>query len=322
MKFFFVGIVIALTSTCLLMPDADARPLGGKRSIGMKRDSVQQNTATPPSQGAVTPAKPVSPAAVPAAAAPAPSGMSKWLGPLAGFAAGGLLASLFMGGGFGGLKMFDILLFAGLAFGAFMIWRAMSRRKEAAAGAGPLQYAGAGNAGATPVSYSPASPAPAPSGGVVTPEIGSRLADGHASTATIDAATAAPRIPADFEVEPFLRQGRVAFIRLQAANDRRDLNDIRDFTTPEMYAELAMQIQERGNVEQRTEIVSMDTRLLEVVTEAEGKNRRMIASVRFTGQFKDGVNAPVESLDEVWHVTKQLDEPQSTWLLAGIQQVE
>ena len=30
----------------------------------------------------------------------------------------------------------------------------------------------------------------------------------------------------------------------------------------------------------------------------------------------------LESLDEVWHVTKQLDDPKSTWLLAGIQQVE
>jgi predicted lipid-binding transport protein (Tim44 family) len=246
--------------------------------------------------------------------------MSKWLGPLAGFAAGGLLASLFMGGGFGGLKMFDILLFAGLAFGAFMIWRAMARRKgaEAGAGANALQYAGTTNAGVTNTPYMPASfNTPAASATVVTPEIGSRLADGNASTATIEAATAAPRIPADFEVEPFLRQGRVAFTRLQAANDARDLDDIRDFTTPEMYAELSMQIQERGNVAQRTEIVTMDAKLLEVVTEG----RRMIASVRFTGTFRDS-QGPVESLDEVWHVAKRLDDPQSTWLLAGIQQVE
>ena len=89
-----------------------------------------------------------------------------------------------------------------------------------------------------------------------------------------------------------------------------------------MYAELAMQIQERGDAGQRTEIVTMDAKLLEVVTEGEGKARRMIASVRFTGQFKDGATGPVEALDEVWHVTKQLDDAQSTWLLAGIQQVE
>ena len=320
MKFLAASIVIALTSAVLLMPDADARPLGGGKSIGMKRAVTPPPAA--PAQSAVTPAKPAATAAtpVPATPAPAPSGMSKWLGPLAGLAAGGLLASMFMGGGFGGIKMFDILLFAGLAFGAFMIWRAMARRKgaETGAGANTLQYAGA-----TDAPYAPASAAyPAPSATPGTPEIGSRLADGPASTAAIEAATAAPRIPADFEVEPFLRQGRVAFIRLQDANDRRDLNDIRDFTTPEMYAELAMQIQERGNVEQRTEIVAMDAKLLEVVTEGEGKARRMIASVRFTGQFRDGAQGPVEALDEVWQVTKQLEDPQSTWLLAGIQQVE
>jgi predicted lipid-binding transport protein (Tim44 family) len=224
---------------------------------------------------------------------------------------------MFMGGGgFGGIKMFDILLFAGLAFGAFMIWRAMSRRKVADAGANTMQYSG--TASANPPSYAPPNAGfPASSGAVVTPEIGSRLADGHASVATIEAVTVTPRIPADFEIEPFLRQGRVAFTRLQAANDARDLNDIRDFTTPEMYAELAMQIQERGNVAQRTEIVTMDAKLLEVVTEGT----RMIASVRFTGTFRD-TQGPVESLDEVWHVTKRLDDPQSTWLLAGIQQVE
>ena len=319
MKSLAISLLIAFTSTILFVADADARPLGGKKSIGMKRDAAQQNTATPPSQNAAAPAKSATPAATPAAA---PSGMSKWLGPLAGLAAGGLLASLFMGGGFGGIKMFDILLFAGLAFGAFMIWRAMARRKGAdiSAGANTMHYAGAG-APSTDVPNPNTPPGvgfPAASGSVVTPEIGSRLADGHASAATVEAATLAPRIPADFEVEPFLRQGRVAFTRLQAANDARDLNDIRDFTTPEMYAELAMQIQERGNVAQRTEIVTMDAKLLEVVTEG----KRMIASVRFTGTFRDGAQAPVESLDEVWHVTKQLDNTQSTWLLAGIQQVE
>ena len=338
MKFLTVPISIfaALMSVFLFAADADARPLGGKKSIGMKRDSAQQNTATPPSAPAAAPAKSAAPAGTPATPAAAPSGMSKWLGPLAGLAAGGLLASMFMGGGFGGLKMFDILLFAGLAFGAFMVWRIMSQRKAAAnasAGGNTTQYAGAAHSGNTTAPYEPyASPtAPAPpsslptplgsaSGGVVTPEIGSRLAGGNASTATIEAATIAPRIPADFEVEPFLRHGRIAFTRMQAANDARDLNDIREFTTPEMYAELAMQIQERGDVAQRTDILTMDAKLLEVVTEAD--RQRMIASVRFTGTFRDGDSSPTESLDEVWHVTKQLDDPKSTWLLAGIQQVE
>src|SRR5438270_217535 len=47
------------------------------------------------------------------------------------------------------------------------------------------------------------------------------------------------------EVEPFLRVAKTSFIRLQAANDSGDLDDIRDYTTPEMYAEIAMQVRER-----------------------------------------------------------------------------
>ncbi|MEP7155199.1 MAG: TIM44-like domain-containing protein [Betaproteobacteria bacterium] len=321
MKSFIASVAIAFLSTGLFTAEIEARPLGGKKSIGMKRDSAQQNTATPATPAQSTPVKPATPAATPAPAAPAPApGMSRWLGPLAGLAAGGLLASLFMGGGFGGIKMFDILLLAGLAFGAFMIWRMISAKKMVAAGPAATQYSGA-----TPYTSAPAPASPISGGGSsgpVAPEIGSRLMDGNASTAAIETATHTPRIPADFEVEPFLREGRVAFIRMQAANDARDLNDIRDFTTPEMYAELSMQIQERGGVAQRTEIIRMDAKLLEVVTEGEGSARRMIASVRFTGQFRDGAQGPVESLDEVWHVTKRLGDPESTWLLAGIQQVE
>ena len=144
MKFLTVpiSIVAALTSVFLFAADADARPLGGKKSVGMKRDSAQQNTATPPSAPAAAPAKSVAPAGTPAMPAAAPSGMSKWLGPLAGLAAGGLLASMFMGGGFGGLKMFDILLFAGLAFGAFMVWRMLAQRKATAAAAAATASAG------------------------------------------------------------------------------------------------------------------------------------------------------------------------------------
>lgn len=254
--------------------------------------------------------------------------MSKWAGPIMGLAAGGLLAALFMGGAFDGIKFFDILLIIGFAFAAFMLFRMFMRKKaEQLAGASangapmnaPMQYSGnTRDYSATPASAPAPTQAPAASGGrIVAPEIGSALSTANASPEVIAQATASPRIPADFDVAPFERNSKAAFIRLQAANDAKDLNDIRDFTTPEMYGEIALQIQERGDATQRTEVVSVNARVIEVVIEAQ----RAVASVRYTGVIRED-NEPAEGFDEVWHVVKDLSREDSTWKLAGIQQLQ
>jgi predicted lipid-binding transport protein (Tim44 family) len=103
---------------------------------------------------------------------------------------------------------------------------------------------------------------------------------------------------------------------LQAANDARDLSDIREYTTPEMFAEISMQISERGNEPQKTEVLNINADLLEVVTEKD----TAIASVRFNGQLRESPAALPEAFDEIWHVQKNLKDPEAVWLLAGIQQ--
>lgn len=310
MKNFLIIVLLALSTTLFAVGDAEAKSrLGGGKSTGMQKESIQKAAPTPPAKNAVAPAGAVAPTAA------APSGMSRWLGPLAGLAAGGLLASMLMGGGFSGLKMMDILLFAGLAFGAFMLFRMFMRKKameNGSAATAPLQYAATGNA-----PYAVA-PTPFQTGGLASgaPEIGSKLMT-NTGTVTSSVVASEPRIPADFDIHGFERQARFAFIRLQAANDTKDVNDIRDFTTPEMYAELSLQIQERGDAPQKTEIVSLNVNVLEVTTEGQ----RAIASVRYTGEIRETVGAPAEAFDEVWHVVKRLDDAKSTWLLAGIQQL-
>ncbi len=133
----------------------------------------------------------------------------------------------------------------------------------------------------------------------------------------LSSGVAAPaNIPADFPVESFLRSAKTSFIRLQAANDRKDLNDIREYTTPEMFAEISMQLQERDNTPQKTDVVSVNAELLEVNNE----NDFAIASVRMSGQLSEN-NGAAESFDEIWHVQKNLKDEKSVWLLAGIQQI-
>ena len=125
-----------------------------------------------------------------------------------------------------------------------------------------------------------------------------------------------PPVPPGFDVQSFERVAKTSFIRLQAANDAKDLDDIRDYTTPEMYGELAMQVAERGDAPQRTEVVSLESKVLEVFEE-DGYE---YASVRFWGLIRESEGAGPEPFDETWHVRKKMADRRATWLIAGIQQ--
>lgn len=282
MKKFVTLLIVAMTCFGLAAFDAEAKQrFGGGKSVGKQREAISQQQAAP---------KP--PAQAPAPASAQPAGGSKWLGPLAGLAAGGLLAALFLGGAFEGIKFLDVLMLALLIGAAFFIFRMLRRPAESAQR--PMQYSGLGGAGQVPSQFESGA------GGGVT-----------------QAARPAANIPAGFAVEPFVRSAKTSFIRLQAANDAGDLDDIRGYTTPEMFAEIKMQIEERGNEPQKTDVATLNAELLEVVTEGD----LAIASVRFSGAIRENT-AAAEPFDEIWHVQKDLRDPKSVWLIAGIQQAQ
>jgi predicted lipid-binding transport protein (Tim44 family) len=277
MKRFAILLTIVFACLTLLATSAEARRFGGGSSIGKQRTMSTPAPRTPAAAPAPgTPAQP---------AAPQPAG-NRWLGPLAGLAIGAGLGALFAGSGLGS-GMGSMLMIV-LAVLAVMFVISMFRPKQQP----PMQYAGPG----TPYGGAP-EPVQQPLGGGAAPAV-------------------AANIPADFPVESFLRSAKTSFIRLQAANDRKDLNDIREYTTPEMFAEVSMQLQERGDAPQKTDVVAVNAELLEVNTE----NDFAIASVRMSGQLRENNGAP-ESFDEIWHVQKNLKDNKAVWLLAGIQQV-
>jgi predicted lipid-binding transport protein (Tim44 family) len=123
-------------------------------------------------------------------------------------------------------------------------------------------------------------------------------------------------VPADFDTDAFLRHAKASFIRLQAAWDKSDVNDLREFTTPEVFAELKMQIQERGGNADFTDVVSIDAQLLGIET----TDHDYLASVQFNGMIRNAPNAPAEPFAEVWNMAKPLSGS-SGWVLAGIQQL-
>lgn len=288
----FLIILSAILTFGLVVFDASAaQRLGGGKNVGAQRSA----TAQPPAKA---PAQQAAPAAT---AAPQPSGMSRWLGPLAGLAIGAGLASMFMGGGMGG-ALGSILMVVLLAAAALFAWK-MFRSKPA--DNNNLQYAGAnaGEAAPTPVM-------PAPSAGGM-PQIGSAL--GGAATAP-PVAPEASRFPAGFDAAQFAVHAKMNFTRLQQANDKRDVSTMCDYMTPEFYLAITAQIDPMGVV-QNTEIISLEAAVVEVVTE----NNKNIASVRFSGSMRDAATTVTETFDEIWHLEKPLDGA-SGWLISGIQQ--
>ena len=297
-KNILVALSVCVLSLGLVVGDAEAKRLGGGKSTGMQRESVAQRPATPPASAAAAPA--ASPAAAPAAAP-----KRNWMGPLAGLAAGLGIAALLSHFGMGeGLS--NVLMIALLAMAAFVVFKLLFRRKAPAPTSEPFQYAGHGGPGLPPqpqFENRPVLPA-----AVNTPDLNAPAAAGVAASAA--------RIPADFDVEGFLRIGKLNFIRLQAANDAGNLEDIREFVGPELFAEIKLQLDERGKAAQQTDVVTLNAELLEVVTEAG----RHIASVRFSGMIREDVGGAAAPFDEVWNLAKPVEGAKG-WMVAGIQQV-
>jgi predicted lipid-binding transport protein (Tim44 family) len=300
MKRIAIALFAVVMGAGLMVQDAEAaKRLGGGKSTGVSRDStVMKRDAIPAKPAAAPAAAAPATAAAAAPAAAAQSGMSRWMGPLAGLAAGIGLAALFSHLGMGeGMANMMMMLLLGLA--VFFAVRWFLSRRQPAAAQPAMQYAGAGPGNVAPADFTPAR------------FEGSGAGGGAAAAATASAAN----IPADFDVDGFLRQAKLNFIRLQAANDRGDMEDIRQFCSPEMAAEIQMQFQERNQLAQETDVVQLNAELLDVSTEAD----RAMASVRFSGLIREEANASPETFSEVWHLSKPLDGSRG-WSIAGIQQ--
>lgn len=318
MKKLMISAVVALSAFTMLA-EATARPAGGNRSIGRQ----SQNVNRMPPAAAPTPAPRQ---AAPAPAPNAPNAMpakrpSMWKGILGGALLGLGLGALFSHLGIGGAMasilstMLMLALLAGAAYFIFRMFRRKSQPTVAPAAGGNFggNFNGNGNNNAYDNGYNKAY---APQAGG-TPEIGSRLPEQQYQPVQ---AAPVPHTPwgvlGDFDAVSFLRVAKSNFIRLQAAWDKGDTADIREFTTPEVFAEMKMQINERGAQKDYTDVVSIDAELLGIeTTETE-----YLASVKFVGMIKPAPDALAEPFNEVWNLTKPVSGA-SGWLLAGIQQL-
>ncbi len=280
MRKWLLAATVIVCGTALVATEVDARRLGGARSSG-----VQRNVTAPP---AATPAKPGQQAAPNAQqarpgqqGAAQPAGLARWFPMLGGLALGGMLGWMLASNGG------SFLLLALLAIAAFMVFRLMARRQ---APAQTMQYAGGAQERVRMPEVAPGS------GTEVQPRAGS--------------------LPAGFDADGFLRGAKMNFVRLQMANDRGSVEEIREFTTPEMFDVLERDLRERGGAAQQTDVAGLQAEILEVATEAD----RYWASVRFSGTVRESPDSAGEPFAEVWNLAKPRDGS-TGWLLAGIQQV-
>jgi predicted lipid-binding transport protein (Tim44 family) len=308
-----VGVIVVASVASL---DAEAARMGGGRSFGRQSSIASQRSATPPP---AQPAPSQQPAQAPRAqpngapgnapgAAPA---RSRWLGPIAGLAAGlgiaALLSHFGLGEAFAG-AMANVIVVALIAALAIWLIRKFTSRRR------PVEpsYMTGGGAGL-------------PSGGLRTgdmqprytaPPTGPSLAP-EAGPLTTPPVGGVPSVPANFDTETFLRNAKVYFVRLQAAWDAGNVDDIRQFTTPEMFAEVRVDLAGRGSQSNQTDVVQLNADLLGV----EERDNEYFASVRFHGLIRESAGVAAEPFVEVWNLSKSRLTGEG-WLLAGIQQVE
>ena len=293
MKKLWMALMIAILGVSVGIGNAEAKRLGGGGSFGKSSPSYSRQA---PMQQSGQQAAPAPRPAQPAAPAPAPSSPWKGIvgGALLGLGLGALLSHFGMGAEFASM-LGSVLMIALIAIVGLFIFRMLTRKSA------------------------PAQPMPAYAGPMersVTPEIGSNLEHNSGAPAPLNWQSGhAPSIPEGFDTVGFLRHAKTNFIRMQAAWDKADVNDIREFTTPEMFAELKMQLTERGASTNHTDVVSLDAELLGIETTGD----EYVASIRFSGMVREAENAPAEAFSEIWVLAKPVSGS-GGWLLAGLQQ--
>lgn len=306
-KFLAIGFV----SVAFFAAEAEAKRLGGGKSFGRQSDTVTQRSATPPQQN-VTPSQSAQTQAAarqnPAAASAAQPARNRWLGPVAGLAAGLGLAALASHLGIGEELASMMLILLMVVAAVVVVRMVMARRAQPRPAFQTAGYPADGVGSEASVRFSPLRD----QAGSARP--GAPVVGPAAAAAPVSGSQA--RIPDGFDVEGFVRNAKVQFVRLQAAFDAGDINDLREFTSPEMFAELKMQIAQRQGEPNRTDVVRLDAELLGI----ESGEADHVASVRFWGLVRENESAPAEPIDEVWNLVKPVSG-QGGWVLGGIQQL-
>ncbi|CRM31345.1 Tim44-like domain protein [Pseudomonas sp. 31 R 17] len=198
---------------------------------------------------------------------------------------------MFMGGGFQGMQIFDILILAVIAFVIFRFIAARRRKQQehlAPAGA-PMQREVFEQ----------------------KPAMGS-IFGGSAAPA---AARPVINAPAWFNEERFIEAARSHFQSLQQHWDANEMDKIAEFVTPQLLEFLKRERADLGDGFQSTYIDDLRVQLDGVDDRAD----KTIATLTFSGVSKTSRFDQGEVFSESWNMERPQGENQP-WLVAGIRQ--
>jgi len=322
------GVILAIA---LVVGPADAKRLGGGGSFGRQMHTPgspagagaggaagAQRSATPP--GAANPTAPAgapgapanasNPAALNRPGAPAPNvaPASPWKRVLGAAAVGLGIAALASWMGVSS-ELASVLGIALVGLLVLTLVTAFLRRRQG----GQIPAHSNFNRSTTDRSrFEPTMPAPE---SVFTPQPVRSPALAPALTpAPEQAPEQAPKWPPGFDAPAFISQAREQFIRLQVAFDHADLATLREVASTEVFDELRRQIDERHGTINVTEVIGLETDLVEVQTDID----EYTATIRFNGLIREAPGTEPVRLNELWHLAKPRDGS-AGWLLVGIQ---
>jgi len=299
----FAALALVLCAGAMLTASFDAeaqRRFGGGGSFGRQSSNVlkQRQAVTPPA--ARTAQRAAAPAA--AAGAAAKSGASRWLGPLAGIAAGLGIASLLSYLGLSGafLEFLSSALLIGLVvFGVMFLLRRLR-------GGGLAMQSAAGRG----TQRAPAQPLWREAMQTPAAQAAPAMPPSIAAAQPIDPSWF---IPDDFDTASFLAQAKKQFVLIQGIWDSGRLDQLSEYLTDDLIAEMKPQLQARAQTG-KTEVILLNAELLGIEKVAEGH----LASVRYSGMLREANEPEAFRFEEVWNLYK---EDGQGWLLAGIQQI-
>jgi predicted lipid-binding transport protein (Tim44 family) len=275
-------LLTMLTLTLMLFattPDVEAKRFGGGRSYGKRYQ-------TAPIQQ-----KKSNPNHQQASKKSSKKGMLG--GMLGGLLMGGLIASLLNGADFDGLKMMDMLILAGIAFALFKVFQTMRRSTHA-----KPQYATASPSGSSQTNYS----APPPRNDV---EAQTAFAQSHFDIPMT--------FPPNFNQQNFVNTARGHYQTIQHAWHKGDLATIKPYVTPELYRDVEFEYDE--SIDDSIELGPLDIHIIR----AQYNPEIAAISLAFLGDCfyaKENARKPIK---DVWHLTRDLTQPNAPWLIVGIE---
>lgn len=308
-RMFAIILALSVFSTFAMPDDADARRFGGGRSIGRTttiRPSAPAGVTSQQHFGQQQQRSQLNNTAGAAAGAAAMNRSGMFGGLFGGLLAGTLLGSLLSGHGFagGGGGLLDLILIGLIIYFGLKFFRNRQRNNNGNSN----QY------------YSGQSP--------YENNDFNQNTSGQSRTGN-NAGTAWDNLRSDrseqtgqanihtetFNTEEFLAGAKQLYVRMQESWDLRDIDDIKQFTSPIMHKDIEEQFKEDPNPS-KTQIILINASVLEVKQEGSYEQ----AAVLFDVLLKEAENANNEQVKEIWNFSRNKAK-NGNWILDGIQTI-